>query len=547
MDRMKQFIKWMLFVGAAIVVAACGPQLPDQSSNSEATSSSEAIVGSDDSLVIGVSAKIDSYNPFQRTGFANTYAQRFFYETLLDMTGPTEFEPRLGEITTDDNQVYTIKIHPDANWSDGEAITTEDVKFSIDTTAHPDTMTTQASFINMIEGTDENGKTDGSEVTGVEIIDDKVMTITTKQPVDINYFSEFFGFYFFIAPEHVYSTVEPGEIMTADFALNPEVFSGAYKVVDYQEGNHVELAANEDYYQGAPKIKSIFMRTLEETAMMTELQSGQIDMLAGGSVGKISHNNMALIRDDERFSIEEAPGTNVEYLMPNSSRDRWNDPRVRQAVAYATDRQMMVDNLLLGNGEILSGPFTSSSSYLIDDIEPFPYDVEKAKELLEEANFDFETPVTLMASSGNESRDQASALIKQQLEAVGMTVEIVPYDITTWIANAREKNFDIGHISIRHNYDPDVSQAFHTTGSNNFAYYTDEKLDSLLMSGTEAPTFEERYSIYEEFQKYFAEEMPMIPLYTEFEHAIQKKNIKGGVKAFWPATTADLHEWEFTE
>lgn len=551
MSRVKKMMWSLIVMIGAVVLSACGPALPDNSGSADANASgSEATIeaGAND-LIIGVTSKVDSFNPLQRTGFANTYAQRFFYETILDMTGPTEFQPRLGNITTEDNQVFHIQLDENATWTDGEPVTTEDVAYTIDVTAHPDTITTQASFINMIEGTDENGKiVEGTEeVSGVEIIDDYTMNIHTKQPVDPNYFSEFFGFYFFIAPEHVFSQYEPGELHTVKEVVSPTVFNGAYTVTNFVEGDHVELTANPDYYRGAPKIDTIYMRMVDETVMMTELQSGNVDMLAGGSVGSLSPNNMELISQNEDFVIEESAGTNVEYMIPNTRNERFADKRVRQAVNYAVDVELIVENLLLGNGEVVSGPYTSVSPYKSDKVEPLEYNPEKARQLLEEANFDFEEPVVLMVSAGGEVRDQSADIIQQQLEAVGMTVEQEPYDITTWISNAREGNFDLGLISIRHNYDPDVAQAFHTTGTNNMGAYSGEKLDELIIQGSSGQSAEERYPIYEEFQIYFQEEMPMIPLYTKFENVVQKKNIKGGINAFWPASTANLHEWEIVE
>lgn len=548
MKKTSKAIGVVMLAAVMILLAACGPELPKAGSNGEEPSSASDIPVGEDSLIIGLSSNVDSFNPLQRTGFANTYAQRFMYETILDMTGPGEFQPRLGEITTEDNQTFHIALNEAASWTDGEPVTTEDVAYTIDITAHPDTITTQASFINMIEGTDENGKfiEGAEEVSGVDIIDDYTMTIATKQPVDQNYFSEFFGFYFFIAPEHIFSQYEPAELHTSEAIVRPEIFNGAYTVTNYAEGDHVELTANPDYYRGEPKISKIYMRMVDEMAMMTELQSGNIDMLAGGSVGKLSPNNIGMIRENESFSIEEAAGTNVEYLIPNTRNERWQDARVRRAVNHALDIEMAVDNLLSGNGEVVSGPYTSVSPYKSDQIQPLEYDPVKAQELLEEADFNFSEPVTLMVSTGNEAREQMADLIQQQLEAVGMTVEQVPYDITTWVSNAREGNFDLGHISIRHNYDPDVAQAFHTTGSNNMGAYSDEKLDELIIQGTAGESPKERQPIYEDFQKYFQEEMPMIPLYTEFEHAIQKNNIQGGVNEFWPETTANIHEWEIS-
>src|SRR5690625_7132634 len=134
MKKRTRFLIFIAFVCATVLmIAGCGNaggggETAEQGAGDTETSAPE---GDDsDTLIIGVSNNIDSLNPFQRTGTQSTYVQRFFYETLLDMVGPTEYEPRLGSIETTNNQVFTITLDEEAYWTDGEPVTSEDLVYS---------------------------------------------------------------------------------------------------------------------------------------------------------------------------------------------------------------------------------------------------------------------------------------------------------------------------------------------------------------------------------------------------------------------------------
>lgn len=499
-----------------------------------------------DTLIIGVTNNIDSLNPFNRTGTISTYAQRFFYESLLDMVGPNEFQPRLGSLETEDNQLFTVQLNEQAKWSDGEDVTADDLVYTINTTAHPDTLTSQSTNMAMIAGTDDDGKLPEGEdsVSGVEIIDDYTVEIMTKNPLDINYISEFFGRNFLIAPEHVFSEFEPAEIHTSEPATNPTVFNGAYTLVEYKENDNLHVKANPEYYRGEPIIQDIYLRIVSSTALITELQSGAIDM---ADQAAIAHNDIPTLKESEHLDVEGFPSIGVQYLLPNFDRERFQDPLVRQGLTHAIDRDLAVENLLLGNGDVPATPYTAVSAYQSDQIEPLEYDPEKAKSLLEEANFNFDEPIVFMVPTGNATREQMAELVQQDLQAIGLDVQLETYDFTTWISVAREKDFDLGIVGMSHYYDPNLQNYFATGAPSNLTYYTNERLDQLIQDGNTATSFEERFPIYEEIQEFFVEELPAIPLYVEYDYRAQDKSLVGGVSDFSPATLSNVHEWHFED
>jgi peptide/nickel transport system substrate-binding protein len=549
MKSKNKYLLAVLTLVFTMLLAACGAELPPPTAETDegtATSALEVDTASGDTLVIGMSNAPASQNPFHSNSTSGDWAMKFFYETLLDQLGPTEFQPRLGKFTTEDNQVFTVEIDPEANWTDGEPVTAHDVAFTINTIAHPDTLTTHGADIAMLEGTDSQGKMteDTEELSGVQVLDDKTLQLKTKQPVDINYISEFLGTSVMIAPEHVMGDIPKAELHTDEKVVAPTVFNGAYKFVDYQEENYLELEANEDYYRGAPKIQNVYMRVLNDAALVTELQAGNIHMVSQGGFGDVPHNDVPLVEEVEHLEVNEYPSPNVQYLYINNESERFADKRVRQALAYAIDFDLVVENLLYGHGEVPAAPYSSANSTYYDEtLDPYPYDPEKAKQLLDEAGFDYSQPVNLSVPTGNAVREQNADLIEQFLEAVGVEVEQVSYDFTTFMSKLREGDYELGLGGQAHNYEPDLTNFLGTGGTSNQMYYSSDEMDALLTEGLQGTSAEERQPIYNELQALFKEDSPAIPLYSESVYSVQDKKLSGGVEEFYPATLADLHEW----
>lgn len=546
---MKKKLTVLLMTFVTFLLVACGAELPEQSSSDNSESTVKTDTESGDTLVIGMMNAPASQNVFHSNSTSADWTMRFFYETLLDQVGTTEFEPRLGSFETEDNQNFVVTLNPDANWTDGTPVTANDVAFTLNTIAHPDTLTSRGAKIAMLEGTDFQGKIPEGQETldSVKVVDDKTLTLKTKTPVDINYLSEFLGTGVMIAPEHVMGDIPKADLATAEEVVSPTVFNGAYKFVNYEEENHLEMTANEDYYRGAPQIKDIFVRVLNGSAMVTELQAGNLHMVSQGGFGDVPHNDVPLLQETENLTVKEYASPNVQYLYMNNETELFADKRVRQAFAYALDLDLAVNNLLMGKGEVPASPYSSANGYKHDTLEPYPFDKEKARELLEEAGFDFNTPVQLSVPTGNAIREQMASLVEQNLEAVGVQVEQNQYDFTTFMSRLREGNFEMGLGGQAHNYEPDLTNFLGSGGSSNQMYYSSEEMDSLLAEGLAGTTAEGRMPVYAKLQELYKEDAPSVPLYSEKVYSVQVNNFVGGVEEFYPATLQDVHQWHFVE
>lgn len=543
--RKEKLIKVGL-IGLGLLLAACGEDIPEVEggvTEEESTGGEFALDESDDStLMIGLTNAPDTFNPFNRQGTAATWVQRFFYDSLLIMPEADQFGPALAtSFDTEDNQVFTIEIDPNANWSDGEPVTANDVAFTLNYLADPEVESAGNANISMIEGTTNAGDREEGldELTGIEVIDEKTLTITTKDPIDLALIQEFVGFNILIAPEHVFEGIEKSEISRSEAATQPSVFSGPYKFVEYQENDYVHLQANEDFNRGAPSIQDIYMRIMNGTALITEFQAGNLHMTAGGGIGVVPLQDVSILENVEGLVIEEHAALSGQYLIINSQ--RFPDVEVRQAVALAIDFDATVENLLFGLGETIAAPYTSATPYQHETLEPYPFDPEQARSLLEEAGFDFDQTISFSVPVGNVVREQNGDLIEQWLIDVGFSISQENYDFPTWLALMNDHDYDIGLVGWPHTVDPDLTSYVHT--STNSMAHQDTYIDELLEEGMSEVTFEERYEVYAELQEYLKEQAYVIPLYAEYDIAIRVDYLDGGIKEFWVGSIHDIHEW----
>jgi len=498
-----------------------------------------------DTLYIGMANAPEFFNPFLHPGIAGKFAIRFMYDTLVGMPEPNKFTPALAEsFESKDNQTFTIKINPKAKWTDGKPVTAQDVAFTLNTIANPKTETSKRTYIKMLEGVNDEGilPVGVKEISGVKVIDDRTLTLKTKTPVDPNYLKSFLGFEVFITPKHVFEKVEPAAISTFEASIKPNVTSGPFKFVTYVTNDHVEYAANTDYYQGAPKLKKIFIRIMNGTNLVTELKSGNIQMVAGGGIGILPIKDLDMLKKDDKLVIRTAPALQNQNLDINNGIPEYN-VKFRQAVTTAINRKQIVDQLFKGTAQVVPTLFTPASDFYDASVTPLAYDPAKAKQLLAESGFDTSKEIVLTVPIGNLLREQSADLIQQDLKAIGLNVKQQKMDFPTVLANSRKGDFQMMLIGYGLTVDPDYSSYFVPGGSNNFAHTDDPKLTKMMLDAAAMTSAAQRKTAYSEIQKYMKEQQFITCLYSPDYIIGQSKNLKGGIKDFWDGSLVNLHEW----
>jgi peptide/nickel transport system substrate-binding protein len=499
-----------------------------------------------DTLYIGMTNAPDSFNPLFNPGIAGQFAIRFMYDTLLGMPEPNKFTPQLAEsFESQDNQNFTIKINPKAKWTDGTPVTAADVVYTLNLIANPKVETSKGTYINMLEGVDDKGKlVSGDAIPGLAAKDEKTVVFKTKAPVDPNYLKSMLGFEVYIVPKHVFEKIDPAAIANSEAATKPTVTSGAYKFVAYVTNDHVEYAANEDYYKGAPKLKKLFIRVMNGTNLVTELKSGNVQLAAGGGIGVIPVKDLDVLKKDSKLIVKTAPSFAGQYLEVNNSNPMFN-VKFRRAVTMAINRKQLVDQLYKGTAQVVPTVYTMASPVYDKSVEPLPYDPAKAKEELAASGFDTSKELTLQVPLGNVLREQSADLIQQDLKAIGLNVKQQKLDFPTVLGNAKKGDYELLLLGYGLTADPDYSSYFIPGGSSNFAHTDDPTLTDMMLKAAAMTSADQRKTAYVEIQKYMRDNQFVTSLYETDYIMAQSKNLKGGIKDFWEGSLDDINEWHF--
>ncbi|MFC4320330.1 ABC transporter substrate-binding protein [Litchfieldia salsa] len=480
-------------------------------------------------MFLGMVNPPTGFNPINSGDVAAVFLQKFMFESFLEMDGALNFEPKLAEsFETTDNQTFTIKLNKDAKWSDGTPVSAEDVEFTFNLVANPLVETSVGAYISTFEGLDSGGKLpEGeTEIPSVEIIDEKTIQFKTVKPVDPNMIKEQLGAKLLILPKHVLGEVDPAKLSQHPFMQKPTVTNGPFKFVQYAKDQYVEFEANTDYYLGAPELSKLFVKIMPAANMVAQLQTGELHMNVAGGIGKIIPTDYETVDKLENITTSIEPTIGFQTMMFNT--ETIKDVKVRQAITYALDRQKIVDNLLKGNGEVVDGPYTSVSPYLNKDVESYTYNQEKAKELLEEVSWDFDQTIKLVVPTGNKVREQSADLITQDLEAIGLKVEMTTYDFPTIMQKGAAGEFDLLLIGFTFTLDPEISALYAPNGTYNFMSFENKRVTELLTLGKAEPSAEVRKEIYNELQEIHHNELPYISLYSDSDYSAVSNDVLFG-------------------
>ena len=559
--RVSKFISLALTAAMVLSLAGCGSSDSAESapaeSGTETTASGETANSTEEStqtaasgekiVNIGVTDSLGSINPFviDQT-FINKYAVDLQFLPLVEFDENLNFEYILADsITTEDNKNFIVHINDDATWSDGNPITAYDVEYSFLRLASP--IVANATLVyNVFEGVGDDGFVEegATGVSGVQVIDDKTIQFTTKEPMSMITFQSAYACYLHTMPKHVIEKFSEAELTTQDWFNHPDVVSGPFMVTDYDTDHYISYVANKNYWKGAPKIDKLNIKIVDSSQVYSGLQSGEID---------VTHHTMTNIPQEDMESIEALDNVNVVYGSPVTNQsvfiqtENIPDVRVRQALVYAIDRQKIVDELLKGHGEVVEGFLSSASPYYDDSITPYGYDPEKAKELLAEAGWDGSQTLRFFVNSGDGTFVNAAQVMVAQWAAVGIKVEVQTVDLATLMSMAGSTDYDL--FAVQYTYppiDPSVDIAWLLSGAESWTGYSDPSIDEALGKVVMTEDIAGLKELYATIDKKVQEDVPMFSAYIiSPQGAVSKRltNVHANVYGFFN----NIQEWDVVE
>lgn len=410
---------------------------------------------------------------------------------------------------SDDNLTYTFKLRDDVTWSDGEKFTADDVVFTFEEMKKEENLGWAYSQLVYPDGS-----------VKIEKVDDYTVSFTFPfiTPTAIEMLSQVF-----IMPEHVYKDVQDFE--HNEYNMN-SIGTGPYKLVEYQTGSYLKFEANESYFKGAPAIKNVVFRIIEnsDTAILA-LQNGEVDAYQATpqEVSKLDLDASNL----QTFSYSEG---RIGYLMFNCN--KVTDENVRKALLYALDKKPMND-AAFGSEEFYLTPYTFlplNSQFYSDNVEKYEQDIEKSKQMLEDAGVSGLKLKLGYISSDNVQSTQA-LFIQEQLAEVGVTVELAGGDGTA-VSNAMKdpnNEYDMylgGYIM---GIDPDTfASLFEADAAYNYMYYKGyDKINELFAQGRAEMDESKRKEIYADLQAEIQNTGAFYPIISNNKILVISKRIQG--------------------
>ena len=512
-----------------------------------ALGSGAAFAEGDKTATIAVTDTIGTLNPLlmDNTEIVK-YATSLAFLPLVDLNRELEFAPQLAEsITTDDNLTFTVKIKDEAVWSDGEPVTAQDVLFTFLCWSSPESGNTGLNMY-AIEGIGDDGYTEpgATEISGISIVDEKTLTVTTKWPTALNTFLDNYGCYVLILPEHILRDVPKEQLLSYDWFNAPTVVSGPYFIADFDLNHYVHYTANENYFKGAPKIKNLNINVLDASSLPSGLKAGEIDLIQQ-TMGAILLEDYDYIKGlDNITTWQGTPVTNQSiFINVNNVPDK----RIRQALLYGIDRQTILDGLVLGNGEIVDAFLCSASPYYDASLGVTEYDPDKAKELIAEAAKDgTPTTITWHVNSGDTTFVQAVSFIAAQFSDLGLTIDVKTVDLASLMIAA--DNQEIQVMSVQYTYAPvdPYTDVYWLLSDDGWTHYcNDEVLDALNESQalTDEAEITARYLLADQA---VVEDCPMISAYILSNLGVTSNRLLNAVPDVY-GTFLNVQEWDIAE
>lgn len=356
----------------------------------------------------------------------------------------TEFNPDLiSEYKpADDGLSYEFTLKDGLKWSDGKDLTAEDVKFSIEGALRGAKVNgIYSATFSKIEGAKEYKEKTAETVSGLTVDGNKI-TMKLTQPVGnlIPILSQFA-----ILPKHGFEGVDMLQYNTADFWKNP-ITNGMYKVEEIVTDSYITLVPNENYEGTAPKIQKVVVNIVPSESILTAVADGQADFFNSKVPAEIS-------KLSENAAWEKSAVDTLFYyylvfnLTGNDTRPAnkaLQDPKVREAIYYAIDRESLAKSIYPEIGDVagLGVPTRDTANYN-DTINKFAYDPEKAKSLLAEAGYDTNQILEFRYYMADQSSVSLYEAIVANLEAVGIKVNLQKF-----AGDATQELFDIRNYDI---------------------------------------------------------------------------------------------------
>jgi len=437
-----------------------------------------------------------SLDPYVVSDNGSIYNIAQICEPLIspDATG-RGLEPGVAEswIFAADGMSIELTIREGIKFSNGNAVTPEDVIFSLTKASDPQTAMGFAF----------------EPVTAIDKVDDRTVKLTLSQP--------------YAALDSALSLFAASIVSKADYEKDPVAFgqapvaTGPFMVTSYERGSQVVMAPNPHYWKMGedgkplPYVDQAILRYVPESnSRVLGLQNGDFDAALA-----IPLNQAPAVKEMDGVELEVAPSFRLDYVYINHAKAPFDNVKLRLAINYAANREAIMQAVYFGFGEIPNS-YMPKVAFWSDKVEVIPFDIEKAKQLVQEAEYDGAV-IRLMVDTGNTSFRTAAAILQQGWQEAGLNVEIVEFDVGTAFSMVEQGDFQayVSYITSDINDDDELASIqAQGTGATRafFSNYNNEEVNAKLLEARRTLDKAKRAALYGEVQQIVYSDGYSVPL-----------------------------------
>ncbi len=541
----KNKITRALFVGAglSLALAGCGdkpeekqtkspqPAAPESQAVAQDAASTEVKLAAVQELVRGNGTEVASLDPHKTEGVPESHVIRDLLEGLVNQDADGNTIPGVAERwETEDNQTFTFYLRKDAKWSNGDPVTAEDFVYSFKRAVDPNTASPYSWYLEMT--TMENaadiiaGKAD-KETLGVKALDANTLEIKLETA----------GPYFVMMMGH--TTVKPVHRATVekfgDQWTKPENFvgNGAFIIDSWRVNERIELVRNENYWDNADTVltKVTYLPIEDQVAEMNRFLSGEIHF-----TNELPVEHFKRLKKEHPESVSVGGNLCSYYYGFNNKKAPFDDVRVRKALSYAIDRDI-VTNAILAQGQkpayFLTPEITAGFNPELPAYGQMTQEqrVEKAKELLAEAGFDNSNPLefTLLYNTSENHKKIATAIQSMWKKSLNVDVTLENQEWKTYLDTRRNGDFDVTRAGWCGDYNEASSflSLMQSNNSSNDPQYHSAEYDEVMAKALASTSEEERQALYIKAEQLLARDMPIAPVYQYVKSRLVQPSVGG--------------------
>jgi peptide/nickel transport system substrate-binding protein len=401
----------------------------------------------------------------------------------------------------------TVKLRPEAMWSDGQPVTADDVVWNWEMWIGPQPWgagSPQSLFFPFVGAKEFNAGT-ATSIAGVQIVDPHTIVVKLDPPSPLWTIGG--PIEWCILPKHVFDGWPMDKLTEHPYVQAPTVGSGPYQFVKYELDQYIQMKRWDDWWGNAiwhqPSIVDVFAKQLSVPTSYVQLERGETHVAWVQDYDQVAH-----FRSVPGVQLYQVPSLAVRAYEVNQRQQYLQDKRVRQAFDYALDKEAILKTIYAGTGSPATSTIVGPDWAINPTLKPRPYDPDKAKALLQEANWDFNRHLVyfqyLIPTLGE--------AFQGYLSQIGVNVDLKVVPDASVIPEKAKGEYDI--ILVGGGYfarDPSESRIFKTgTDTATLMGYSNSELDKLLTDGEATADIQKRAPIYQRAAEILNDELPWI-------------------------------------